>query len=184
MAYFQLDQEWLMEILENKEHWSTDYQDIWVATRQATGKSDWSIYQKPKNSTAPGRPGVKLSQSRLLLISSAGGYLPASQQPFDAVSPFGDYTLRTFPSDISFGALAYAHDHYPHDMIDRDPQVALPLGHLAELVNAGAIGSLSPSVASFMGYQPDAARVVDELVPQIVALAKQEAAEAALLAPL
>ncbi len=173
-----------MEILENKEQWSADYQKSWVPNRQATGKSDWSIYQKPKNNKAPGRPGITLSQSRLMLISSAGGYLPASQQPFDAPSPYGDYTLRTFPSDISFEFLAYAHDHYPHEMIDQDAQVALPLGHLAELVNAGSIGSLTPSVASFMGYQPDAARVVDKLVPKIVALAKQEAAEAALLAPL
>ena len=173
-----------MEILENKEQWSADYHNIWLANRQATGKSDWSIYQKPNNKWTPGRPGVKLSQSRLMLISSSGGYLPASQQPFDAASPYGDYTLRTFSSATPFQALAYAHDHYPHDMIDQDAQVALPLGHLAELVRAGSIGSLTPSVASFMGYQPDAARVVDELAPQIVALAKQEAAEAALLAPL
>ena len=173
-----------MEILENKEQWSADYQNIWVPNRQATGKSDWSIYQKPKNNKAPGRPGITLSQSRLMLISSAGGYLPASQQPFDAPSPFGDYTLRTFSSDTPFGELAYAHDHYSHDMINQDAHVALPLNHLAELVRTGSVGSLTPSVASFMGYQPDAARVVDELVPQIVALAKQEAAKAALLSPL
>jgi hypothetical protein len=173
-----------MEILENKEQWSAYYHNVWVPDRQATGKSDWSLYQKPKNEWAPGGPGVKLSQSRLMLISSAGGYLPASQQPFDAASPFGDYTLRTFPSDTPFETLAFTHDHYPHDMIDQDAQVALPLGHLAELVRSGSVGSLTPSVASIMGYMPDAARVVDELVPQVVALAKQEAAEAALLAPL
>lgn len=173
-----------MEILENKDQWSADYHNIWVTNLQATGISDWSIYQKPKNEGAPGRSGVILSQSRLMLISSAGGYLPASQQPFDAASPYGDYTLRTFPSDTPFESLAYAHDHYPHAMIDQDAQVALPLRHLEHLVTAGTIGSLTPSVASFMGYQPDAARVVDELVPQIVDLAKQEAAEAALLAPL
>jgi hypothetical protein len=69
-------------------------------------------------------------------------------------------------------------------MIDQDAQVALPLGHLDDLVRSGSIGSLTPSVASIMGYQPDAARLVDELVPQIVALAKQQAAQAALLAPL
>ncbi len=112
-----------MEILENKEQWSADYHNNWLADRQAKGKSDWSIYQKPHNSWTPGRPGVKLSQSRLILVSSAGGYLPASQQPFDAASPYGDYTLRTFPSATPFQALAYAHDHYPHDMIDQDARL-------------------------------------------------------------
>ena len=34
-----------------------------------------------------------------------------------------------------------------------------------------------------MGYQPDAARVVDEVVPRILAIAREERAGAALLAP-
>jgi len=68
-----------------------------------------------------------LSDSRLMLISSAGGYLPGRQQPFDAASLYGDYTIRTFPSSTPFSALAYAHDHFDHAMIDQDPQVALPL---------------------------------------------------------
>jgi hypothetical protein len=35
-----------------------------------------------------------------------------------------------------------------------------------------------------MGYQPDSAKVVDEVVPQVVAVAKEQAVQAALLAPL
>ena len=100
-----------------------------------------------------------------MLISSAGAYLGHDQQPFDAASPTGDYTMRAFPSDTGFQDLIYAHDHYDHAMVDRDPQVALPLDHLQEMVADGRLGSMTPSVVSFMGYQPDAARVVDALAP-------------------
>jgi hypothetical protein len=79
--------------------------------------------------------------------------------------------------------LAFAHDHYDHTMIERDPQVALPLRHLQQISAAGRIGTLTPSVVSFVGYQPDAARTVDELVPRVLAIAKEERPDAALLAP-
>jgi hypothetical protein len=34
-----------------------------------------------------------------------------------------------------------------------------------------------------MGYQPDSARVVDELVPQVLAVSEDEGVQAAILAP-
>jgi hypothetical protein len=119
-----------------------------------------------------------------MLISSAGAYLHEGQVPFDEEDRLGDYTLRTFPSSTEFKALAYAHGAYDHQMVEQDAQVALPLRHLEELEAKGEIGELAPTVISFMGYQPDSARVVDELVPQVLAIAKSEQVEAALLAPL
>jgi len=172
-----------MEILEKREQWTKAYHQDWLATLEATGVIDWRTYPRPENKHTPVAPAVTLSESRLILISSAGGYLARSQLPFDAANPTGDYTLRTFASVTPFQALAFAHDHYDHTMIEGDPQVALPLHHLQEAVVAGRVGSLTPSVASFMGYQPDVARVVDELAPRIVAIAKEERADAALLAP-
>jgi D-proline reductase (dithiol) PrdB len=118
-----------------------------------------------------------------MLVSSAGGYLFERQKAFDAPSPYGDHTIRTFPTAVSFDALAFAHDHYDHTFINLDPQVALPLRHLEDLTAAGRIGQLAPSVVSFMGYQPDSARVVDETIPQIVSIAKDQNVQAALLAP-
>ena len=38
----------------------------------------------------------------------------------------------------------------------------LPLRHLADMVDEGVIGELTSSVISFMGYQPDITRVIDE----------------------
>lgn len=172
-----------MEILENKAQWEEAYRQGWLAKLQDQGVIDWSLYQHPRNETAPGVPGVDLSRSRLLFITSTGAYLKNQQRPFDAPSPTGDYTLRTFPTSSPFSSLNYAHDHFDHAMINQDPQVALPLRHLQSLVTAGKIGELAPSVISFMGYQPDAARVVDELLPPLVAAAQAQGVQAALLAP-
>jgi hypothetical protein len=67
------------------------------------------LYKHPRNNQVLRTPGVGLNQSRLMLISSAGGYPHHSQEPFDTASVFGDYTIRTFPTSTPFDDLAYAH---------------------------------------------------------------------------
>ncbi|MFQ5944127.1 MAG: glycine/sarcosine/betaine reductase selenoprotein B family protein [Anaerolineales bacterium] len=173
----------MMEILENKARWSEEYRAGWLAHQKKTGEANWGIYNRPTNNLTPGLPGIKLNEDRLMLISSAGGYLLGHQEAFDAPSPYGDYTVRTFPSDTPFDALAFAHDHYDLTYVTQDPQVALPLHHLKELVTEERIGKLAPSIVSIMGYQPDSARVVDETIPQILSIAEEQAVQAALLAP-
>ncbi len=173
----------LVDILENREAWESTFHTGWLAHYQRTGETDFRQYQRPKNSAAPAGPAVELRRSRMVLISSAGGFLPASQEPFDAVNPLGDYSIRLIPSYTPLTQIAYAHDHYDHTAVNTDPQVLLPLEHLATLVQEGAIGALTPNVISFMGYQPDVGRVLDELIPAIQAAVKAEAAQAALLVP-
>ena len=119
----------------------------------------------------------------MLLISSAGGYLKASQTPFDAANALGDYTIRTFPVTTPFSDLAFAHDNYDHTAVDADPQVLLPLVHLQDLVAEGVIGALDPQVISFHGYQPDVRRTVNELIPAIRERVDKEKVDAALLVP-
>jgi len=172
-----------MEILENRENWQAAYREGWLHHYEETGETKWDLYKLPDNKVAPAGNGIDLSQSRLALISSAGGYLSATQQPFDAENDLGDYTIRTFPMTISPDKIAFAHTHYDHTAVDADQQVLLPLGHLHDLAQAGVIGDLAPNVISFMGYQPDAGRVVDETIPAIVAAAKEMQVQAALLVP-
>ncbi len=172
-----------MEIVENLEQWKNDYERGWLAHRQANGQFNWDLYPKVKNRTAPTGPGIDLAKSRLALISSAGGYLPDSQEPFDAQHPLGDYSIRLFPAGTPFLALAYTHEHYDHTAVNEDPQVLLPLLLLKEKVAQGEVGELAPSVISFMGYQPDVGRVVNETVPAIVEAAQAEAVDAALIVP-
>ena len=171
-----------MSILDNNSSWSATFRNGWLARFQQTGEFYWDAYVRPRNQTTIAGPGVDLKSSRLMFISSAGGYLPDSQQPFDARNPLGDYTVRVFPPDTSFEKLAYAHEHYDHTAVNADPQVLLPLGHLQAMVTQGEIGALT-SVASFMGYQPDVSRLLDETIPAIVKIAREEAADAALLVP-
>jgi hypothetical protein len=118
-----------------------------------------------------------------MFITSAGVFLKDNQQPFDGSNQIGDYTLRTFPSSTPFNSLRFVHEHYDHEMVDQDPQVALPLQHLQDFVSEGCLGELDSRVVSFMGYQPDSARVVDELIPEILSVVETEKPDAALLAP-
>ena len=64
--------------------------------------------------------------------------------------------------------------------MDEDAQVLVPLRHLA---TEGVIGEVAPQAVSFMGHQPDASRVVEELIPAIVLVAEVEQPHAALLVP-
>jgi len=172
-----------MEILENKAEWVVNFENGWSSHHRETGHFDWTRYQYANNRTPISGPGIDLSQSRLALISTAGGYLPEQQEPFDAANDFGDYSIRTFPSTIALETVAHAHDHYNQVAVKDDPQVLLPLRHLEALVEAGVMGELAPSVISFMGYQPNLGRVVDELYPAILEVLKAEAVTAALLVP-
>jgi hypothetical protein len=172
-----------MEILENRDEWLASFRATWLAHYRQTGQIDWSRYPRPRNKVGVAGAGIDLRHSRLMFISSAGGYLREGQRPFDAGNPLGDYGVRAFPSSTPLDALAYAHTHYDHAAVDADPQVLVPLRHLEALVAEGAIGELSPSAISFMGYQPDVTRVVDETASAILEIAQDEGAQAALLVP-
>lgn len=172
-----------MEIVENLTQWSDEFEGNWLKHYQETGEMLWKIYNRARNETAPGLPGIDLSQSRLLLISTAGGYVAGEQQPFTAADLLGDYTVRTFPVDIPLAQLAYAHDHYDHTAVTNDPQVLLPLNHLQEMVVEGEFGSLYPEVISFHGYQPDVRRIVNELIPTVLGMVDKGKIDGALLVP-
>ena len=171
------------ETFDSAAEWQAQYERGWLAHYEATGEIDWSLYPRPRNKEAVGAPGVNLRESRLLFVTSSGAYLPASQERYDDENDMGDYSIRTIPSDTPLEAIAYAHTHYPHDAVDADAQVLLPLRHLEALRDMGEIGELAPQAVSFMGYQPDVPRLVAETAPQIVAYAKEAAVRAALLVP-
>jgi len=172
-----------VEIVENLSQWSDEFEQNWLRHYRETGETLWKIYNRARNENAPGIPGIDLSQSRLLFISTAGGYVAGEQEPFDAANLLGDYTLRTFPVEMPLEKLAFAHDHYDHTAVTTDPQVLLPLNHLHEMVTAGKIGSLYPEVISFHGYQPDVRRIVNELIPNVLAVFDKEKVDGALLVP-
>jgi hypothetical protein len=172
-----------MEILENLDEWFAEYSAGWLAHFKDTGEKNWRIYNRPRNSIAPGGPSIKLEESRLMLVSTAGGYLARSQEPFDDKNALGDYTVRTFSSRTPLDDLAFSHAAYNHAAVEEDPQVLVPLRHLEDMVQEGSIGELTPSVISICGYMPDASRLVKETIPLIVQIARKQEAQAALLVP-
>lgn len=172
-----------MEILEQRDKWYAQFESGWLTHFQSTGKIDWSLYNWPNNKATPSGQAIELASSRLLFVSSAGAYLPASQEPFDTENVLGAYDIRLIPSNTAYTEIAYAHTHYDHAAVDTDPQVLLPLTHLADLVDTGVIGELTTNMVSFMGYQPDISQLLDQTIPAIVAVAKAEKADGVLLVP-
>ncbi len=171
-----------MQIVENLDAWYDEFEQTWLRSFQDDGKIDWKLYKRPKNEQAPGVAGIDLSQSKIMLISTAGGYLKDSQERFDEHNDYGDYSVRFFSPDTPFEDIDYAHTHYDRTAVFQDPQVLLPLDHLRTMVADGKIGSLS-EVASICGYQPDVRQVVRETIPPIVERAKAAKIDGALLVP-
>jgi hypothetical protein len=172
-----------LDIVENYDQWRADYFEEWLPHYEKTGELVWLNYPRAHNRTAPFGSGIDLAQSRLLLISSAGGYLRDEQEPFDAANDLGDYSIRTFPVDTLLAKIAFAHDHYDRTAVTTDPQVLLPLNHLQDMVAKGKIGTLTQSVISYSGYQPDVSRILEQTLPAILQAAQEQQADGALLVP-
>ena len=172
-----------MEILENMDAWVATYKAGWLAHFEKTGEKNFKIYNRPQNSEAPAGPGIDLSQSRLILITTAGSYLRSSQKPFQAEDPLGDYTTRIYPTNTQLGDLAIAQQHYNHEAIEDDCQVLIPLRHLEDLVQEGFIGELATNVISAHGYMPDVLKLLKVTIPDILTKVAKEEAHAALLVP-
>lgn len=172
-----------MEVLEDRASWEAEFLAVWMPHFEQTGETNWKLYNKPKNETPISGKGVSLRDARVALITSAGSYIAGEQTPYDAANLLGDYSVRLYSKNTALDALAYAHDHYDHTNVDADPQVLVPLRHLEALQDEGIIGEFAPTVISFMGYQPDVRRVLDETAPAILKALQDQHAEAALLVP-
>ncbi len=172
-----------MNIFDTHDVWRANFESGWLADFKVNGKPNWKLYTRPTNTSASSGPAIDVRKSRIVLISSAGGYLPATQTAFDTENDMGDYSIRRIPVSVPLRTIAYAHTHYDHAAVDADPQVLVPLNHMDALVAAGEIGGLADDMISFMGYQPDVSRLLVETVPKIVEAARALGAQGALLVP-
>ena len=125
----------------------------------------------------------ELRECQVAVISSAGLYLKDSQEPFDAESITGDNSYRAFPAETPREALEIAHGHYDSTAARKDLNAVLPIDRLRELVAEGFIGGLTPTIYSFMGYQPDNWDVRARLAPEIAERVALDRADAALVLP-
>jgi hypothetical protein len=172
-----------MKIAEGLDKWTTDFQNGWLKEFNQHNRINWDLYSYIKNIDSPQNSGLNLSRSKLLLISSAGGYLSAHNIPFDAGNPLGDYSIRIFPVSTDFNNIRYSHDHYDTTAVKQDAQILLPLRHLKVMVEENIIGEMCNMVVSFMGYQPDVNEVITKTIPAILDIVIKEKADAVLLVP-
>jgi hypothetical protein len=79
--------------------------------------------------------------------------------------------------------LRFAARGYDPAAVERDINSLLPLARLFEFEGNGIIGQLNPVFWSFAGFIPDAAGLVDEMLPRLVERVKRYEVQAALLIP-
>ncbi len=173
-----------MEIIENIDEWRGRYAD-WVKDRSGiSGNGDvGESYPFVRNKRAPFIPARRaLSMLSLALISSAGAYLDGTE-PFDIQSAEGDLNFREIPIEIEAEDLRFVARGYDPGAVQADFNAQLPLKRLAEFEANQIIGQLNPVFWSFCGFIPNAARLVDEMLPRLVERVKRYEVQAVLLIP-
>ena len=131
--------------------------------------------------TPLGRP---LHQCRMALVSSAGFVLPG-QTPFDSSIRGGDVSYREIAADAPAASLVDCHRSkaFDHTGMQADPNLGFPLDRARELADAGAIGSVNRRHISIMGSITAPGRLIQETLPQVAGLLRQDEVDIALLVP-
>jgi D-proline reductase (dithiol) PrdB len=131
----------------------------------------------------------RLGDSRIALLSSAGIYLKGSQDAFDlerekAHPEWGDPTWRSIPASGSREELGVAHLHINDEDLIADPEIALPLRGLQQLVDEGVVGAATDEHVAVMGYQDRSLTDWHRTTAgEIAAHLREQGAEGLLLAP-
>ena len=122
-------------------------------------------------------------------MSSAGLYLKASQDAYDldrerAHPDWGDPTWRAIPASAEPAELSVAHLHINDEDLIADPEIALPMRRLEQLVEDGVIGATVAQHVTVMGYQDRQLEVWRETTAaEISAYLREEGADGVVLAP-
>ena len=165
-----------MTIIEDIEDWRRRFAG-WRPS------DDLSDYPFVRNRRAPFTPARRaLPMLNLALISSAGAYIDGTT-PFDTSSATGDLTFREIPIEVEASDLRFAARGYDPAAVQKDVNAQVPVERLLEFEQNGIIGQLNPVFWSFSGFIPEAAMLVEELVPKLVQRVKRYEVQAALLVP-
>ena len=125
-----------------------------------------------------------LSQSRVVLVTSAGLVAPGSQ-PFDLDRRGGDPSFRVIPWDAPGGTLTVHHRSEAFDRagLAKDLNVVFPRDALARLARDRGIREIAPRHLSFMGSITAPGRLIRESAPEAARLLVGDAVDVALLVP-
>jgi D-proline reductase (dithiol) PrdB len=175
-----------METIERINQWRDSY-GRWQQGRGQPANSArddlGDDYPFVENKRAPFTPARRaLPMLNLALITSAGAYLDGTD-PFDVNSPGGDVNFREIPVQIEAEDLKYAVRGYDPAAVTDDMNSLIPIERLFEFESNGIIGQLNSVFWSFSGFIPDAARLNDEMLPNLVERLHRYEVQAALLIP-
>lgn len=172
-----------MEILEQVDDWRRRY-GSWQDGRGATAAGDdLGSYPFVQNKRAPFVPARRaLPMLNLALISSAGAYIDGTEA-FKTNDVDGDISFREIPVEVEAEDFRFAARGYDARAVEQDINSQLPLQRLFEFEGNGIIGQLNPVFWSFCGYVPEAARLVEEMIPKLIERVKRYEVQAALLIP-
>jgi hypothetical protein len=173
-----------MEIIERVDEWRKRY-GVWRQGRKSDSARDevGANYPFVENKRAPFVPARRaLPMLNLALISSAGAYIDG-KEPFSTSRISGDTSFYEIPVEVEAEDLRYTARGYGASAIEQDRNALIPIDRLFEFKSNGIIGQLNPVFWSFCGFIPDAARVAEELSPELVERVKRYEVQAALLIP-
>ena len=169
----------LVEIIDDIDGWRRRFES-W---RPGAGDELGPDYPFVRNRRAPFTPARRaLPMLNLALISSAGAYIDGTPA-FDTNATNGDTSFREIPIEVEQSDLRFAARGFDPAAVQADANSELPVARLLEFEQNGIIGQLNPVFWSFCGFIPDAARLVDELVPKLVERVRRYEVQAALLVP-
>jgi D-proline reductase (dithiol) PrdB len=165
-----------MQVIDNVADFSSRF-GRWRENEHLAG------YPFVKNTHAPLTPLKRaLPLLNLALISSAGGYIDGTQ-PFDIDSKDGDLGFREIPVEVAPEDMRYAAKGYDTKAINEDRNVQVPIDRLLEYAANAVIGGLNNVWWSLSPWIPNAARVAEELGPQLAERLHRYEVQAALLIP-
>ena len=118
-----------------------------------------------------------LSESRVA-FARAGGIHLKSQTPF---YPAGDFSIREIPSNARTADMMVTHGGYDNSDVNKDINAMLPVDRLNELVKAGFIGSVAPTLVGFMGGGGNVDKFKNETGPAIARIFKNEGVDLCVL---
>lgn len=136
---------------------------------------------------APFEP--RLADATIALLSSAGLHVEGEQPAFDLdrerrEPTWGDPTVRFIPDGVDPSTLAMCHLHVNNADVLADPDIALPLRRLHELVADGVVGAAAATHVSVMGYQEAGlAGWREEAAPAIAERLRDDRVDGVILAP-
>jgi hypothetical protein len=111
---------------EKYEPWSREVQPLIEAHQYGIAFKTYPFLGFDQTPWSPVR--IPLEDVRLGVVSTAGLYRRDVDSPFtDAPYGEGDSRVIELPRGVSGQSLATAHSHIPHDLIEADVNVALPL---------------------------------------------------------